>query len=55
MAESDASVGDHNSESSVSESLGTETLQTRSMVPGSFHELFDGGHTGWKVTRAEGG
>ncbi len=42
MTESDASVSDHNSESSRSESLGTKTLQTRSMVPGSFHELLMG-------------
>jgi hypothetical protein len=42
MAESDASVSDHNSESSRSESLGTKTLQTRSMVPGSFYELLMG-------------
>src|SRR3954447_9713422 len=38
MAESDASVSDYDSESSLSDSLGTKTLQARSMVPGSFRE-----------------
>jgi hypothetical protein len=36
MAESDASISDHDSESSVSESLGIRTLQARSMVLASF-------------------
>jgi hypothetical protein len=38
MAESDASVGDHDSESSLSESIGTMTLQARSMVFASFRK-----------------
>jgi hypothetical protein len=36
MAESDVSVSDYDFESRLSESLGTETLQARSMVPGRF-------------------
>jgi len=36
MAESDASVSDHDSESSLSKSLHTKTLQARSMVLASF-------------------
>ena len=36
MAESDASVSDHDSESSLSESLGITTQQARSMVLASF-------------------
>jgi hypothetical protein len=36
MAKSDASISEHDSESSLSESLGTETLQEKPMVPGSF-------------------
>jgi len=38
MAESDASVSDHDSESSLSESLGIKTLQARSMVLASFRK-----------------
>jgi hypothetical protein len=38
MAESDASVSGHGSESSVSESLGIKTLQARSMVLASFRD-----------------
>lgn len=38
MAESDASVSDHDSESSLSESLGIKTLQARFMVLASFRK-----------------
>jgi hypothetical protein len=39
MAESNACGSEHDSESSLSESLGTKNIQTKSMVPGSFRGL----------------
>jgi hypothetical protein len=38
IAESDTSVSDHDSESSLGESLGTKTLQEKSVVPASLRD-----------------
>ena len=53
IAESDASVSDHDSESSLSESLGIKTLQARSMVLASFRKPPET-ESGWNLIWVNG-